>query len=45
MKKLILVLFFLQFFFSCHQEVEVYNESNVIVVDTLNIERIKIETH
>ena len=45
MKRLLLILLCLPIFYGCQQQVEKYNKSNVTTNDTLNIERIKIETH
>jgi len=44
MKKLLLILIALSMI-GCQQKVEEYKESNVIQVDTLVIESVKIETH
>ena len=45
MKKL-LFIFFLSLVYSCQSgKVKVYDKETVIPVDTLDIERIKIETH
>ncbi|MFQ3332306.1 MAG: hypothetical protein ACI8ZH_000192 [Flavobacteriales bacterium] len=44
MKKLLLILIALPMI-GCQQKVEEYKESNVIQVDTLVIESVKIETH
>ena len=41
MKKLLFLLIFI----SCNHKVEEYKESSVNQVDTLKIERVKIETH
>jgi|TARA_B110000196_G_C20685768_1_gene448557 uncharacterized lipoprotein YajG len=45
MKKIFFILFCLFIFYACQQQTEEYKQSNVIAVDTLNIERIKIKTH
>ena len=45
MKKRLLILLCLPMIYGCQQQVEEYNESNVIQVDSLDIERIKIQTH
>ena len=45
MKKLLLILLCLPMIYGCKQQVEEYNESNVIQVDSLDIESIKIKTH
>jgi len=44
MKKLLLILLCLPMY-GCQQKVEEYNESNVIQVDSLVIESVKIKTH
>jgi len=44
--KIIIVLLCLPLFYSCQlKEVKVYEKENVVKVDTLNIEQIKIPTH
>ena len=47
MKKLLLMFLFLPLIYSCQpDEVKEYEkEETVIQIDTLNIEKIKIETH
>ena len=45
MKKLLLILLCLAMIYGCQQQVEEYNESNVIQVDSLDIENIRIKTH
>ena len=45
MRKLLLILLCLPIIYGCQQQVEEYNESNVIQVDSLNIENIRIQTH
>jgi len=45
MKKLVIILFCFTVLYACQQRVEEYNESNINQSDTLNIERIKIQTH
>ena len=46
MKRLLFILFFFTFFYSCKfEEVKAYEEETVIQIDTLEIEKIKIETH
>jgi hypothetical protein len=46
MKKLLLVLLLFPLLYTCQlEEVESYKEDNTIEKDTINIERIKIETH
>ena len=41
----VLVLLFLPMLYSCRQQVEEYDESNTTQDDTLNIKKIKIQTH
>ena len=46
MKKLLLILLCLSLVYSCKfEKVKAYEEETVIQVDTLDIEKIKIETH
>jgi hypothetical protein len=45
MEKLLLILLCLPMIYGCQQQVEEYNESNVIQVDSLDIESIRIKTH
>ena len=45
MKKLLLILLCLPMIYGCQQQVEEYSESNVIQVDSLDIESVKIKTH
>ena len=46
MKKLLFILLIFPLFYMCQSEkVEPYKEGNIVHNDTLNIERIKIETH
>jgi len=45
MKKLLLILLCLPMIYACQQQVEEYNERNVIQADSLDIESIKIKTH
>ena len=45
MKKLLLILLCLPMIYGCQQQVEEYNESNVIQADSLDLESIKIKTH
>ena len=45
MKKPLLILLCFTMLYGCQQQVEGYNESNFTEDDTLNIERIKIQTH
>ena len=46
MKKLFFILFFLSLVYSCQSgKIKPYEKETVILVDTLNIEQIKIETH
>ena len=45
MRKLLLILLCLPMIYGCQQQVEEYNESNVIPVDSLDIESIRIKTH
>ena len=45
MRKLLLILLCLPIIYGCQQQVEEYNESNVIQVDSLDIESIRIKTH
>ena len=47
MRKLLIILLCLPLFYSCKSDElkEYENEENVIQVDTIDIEKIKIETH
>ncbi len=46
MKKRLLILLFFPLVYSCKfEEVKAYEEETVIQIDTLDIEKIKIETH
>ena len=45
-KKKLIILTLLTLFYSCKfEKIKVYEEENIIQVDTFNIEQIKIETH
>ena len=45
-KKILKILLFFAFFFSCKSEkIKIYEKEETIYADSLGIEKIKIETH